>query len=141
MGKLAARVGDLHECPKVNPGTGTPHVGGEIKGEGCGSVLINGKPAATVGDVWICGGEPNVIEEGSSGVFIGGKPAARKGDSTSHRGVIVGGSENVFIGEKWLNKPELLLRNGKSRRRRKRIRLLRLLFRSVYYCWKGICIY
>lgn len=41
--KPAARVGDLHSCPMVDPG---PHVGGPILAPGCKTVLICGAPAA-----------------------------------------------------------------------------------------------
>jgi hypothetical protein len=70
-------------------------------------VLIEGRPAARVGDSCTCIGEPDEIITGSSGVFIGGKPAARMGDQTAHGGEIVGGSLTVVIGEKkWLGLSE-----------------------------------
>lgn len=84
MGKPAARVGDGHECPMVTPGTGTPHIGGPITGPGCQSVLIEGQPAAMVGDVCTCLGTVDNITDGSTGVFINGKPAARSGDQCAH---------------------------------------------------------
>jgi uncharacterized Zn-binding protein involved in type VI secretion len=100
MSKPAARIGDMHTCPKVTPGTGTPHVGGQITGPGCTSVLIEGMPAATEGDVCNCLGEPDKITGGSSGVFIGGKPAARLGDRCDHGGTVTSGCGSVLIGEK-----------------------------------------
>jgi uncharacterized Zn-binding protein involved in type VI secretion len=99
LGKPAARVGDGHDCPKVTPGTGVPHVGGVIIGPGCGTVLIEGLPAATVGDGCMCNGDPDKIIKGSNGVFIGGKPAARSGDRCAHGGVVTGGCGSVLIGE------------------------------------------
>lgn len=99
MGKPAARIGDEHECPLVTPGTGTPHIGGPIFGPGCVAVLIEGKPAATAGDVCVCAGAMDKITGGSSGVFIGGKPAARAGDRCEHGGFVIGGSATVLIGE------------------------------------------
>jgi len=100
MGKPAARISDMHLCPMVTPGLPPiPHVGGPINGPGCPTVLIGGVPAATVGDMCICVGPPDIIAMGSSGVFIGGKPAARMGDNTAHGGVIVSGCPNVLIGE------------------------------------------
>lgn len=98
MSKPAARKGDMHECPKVTPGTPpVPHVGGPVY-EGCHTVLIEGVAAARVGDLCICCGEQDVITTGSSSVYIGGKPAACKGDQTAHGGKIVVGSKSVMIG-------------------------------------------
>ena len=48
MGKPAARIGDMHVCPKADPGP-KPHVGGPVAG-GSGNVLINGVSAARVDD-------------------------------------------------------------------------------------------
>jgi len=95
--KPAARLGDMHTCPLVNPGP-VPHVGGPISGPGVPNVLIGGIPAATVGDLCVCVGPPDSIAAGSSKVLIGGKPAARMGDMTSHGGVIVAGCPTVLIG-------------------------------------------
>lgn len=100
MGKPAARIGDMHTCPMVTPGTPPiPHVGGPVNGPGCPTVLIGGQPAALMGDMCTCVGPPDTIVLGSSGVLIGGKPAARMGDSTAHGGVIVVGCPTVLIGE------------------------------------------
>ncbi len=82
----------------VTPG-GIPHEGGKII-SGCQTVLIEGEPAATVGDVCLCnGGFLDVISSGSSGVFIEDKPAARQGHLCSHGGIIISGSTTVLIGE------------------------------------------
>ena len=67
---------------------------------GSPNVLINGMPAARKGDMMVCVGPPDSIKAGSASVFINGKPAARMGDGTSHGGVILGGSGNVFIGDR-----------------------------------------
>ncbi|MBC7775233.1 MAG: PAAR domain-containing protein [Phycisphaerae bacterium] len=93
----AARVGDMHVCPMQNPGP-TPHVGGPIMPPGLPTVMINGMPAATVGNMCTCTGPPDVILQGSTTVLIGGKPAARMGDSTAHGGQITVGSPTVMIG-------------------------------------------
>jgi uncharacterized Zn-binding protein involved in type VI secretion len=98
VGKPAARVGDMHTCPMVDPGP-KPHVGGPITGPGVPTVFIGGQPAAVVGDMATCTGPPDSIIMGSTGVFIGGKPAARMGDNTAHGGVIVAGCPTVLIGE------------------------------------------
>ncbi len=92
----AARISDMHVCPMV---TGVvPHVGGPISGPGVPTVLIGGMPAATVGDMLVCTGPPDVIVKGSATVMIGGKPAARMGDMTAHGGSIVLGLPTVMIG-------------------------------------------
>ncbi|MFK5914026.1 MAG: PAAR domain-containing protein [Woeseiaceae bacterium] len=96
MGKPAARISDMHVCPKMNPGP-SPHVGGPVV-VGSGNVLIGGLPAARVGDTAVCIGPPDKVSTGSSGVFINGKAAARMGDSTAHGGKIVVGCPTVFIG-------------------------------------------
>ncbi len=100
MSKPAARIGDMHVCPMVTPGTPPiPHVGGLISGPGCPTVLIGGMPAAVMGDMCTCVGPPDTIVLGSSGVFIGGKPAARMGDQCAHGGAITVGCPTVLIGE------------------------------------------
>ncbi len=93
----AARLGDMHTCPMVNPGP-VPHVGGPVVGMGAVNVLIGNSPAARVGDMLVCTGPPDVIVKGSVTVLIGGMPAARQGDITAHGGVIVQGFPTVQIG-------------------------------------------
>ncbi len=92
----AARITDLHTCPKVEPGP-VPHVGGPIV-SGEASVLIGYQPAARKGDSMICCGPADSISKGESSVLIGNKPAARMGDSSSHGGVISAGCPTVIIG-------------------------------------------
>lgn len=93
---MAARAGDMHVCPMI---TGTvPHVGGPVMPPGCPTVLIQGMPAARVGDMATCAGPPDTIVMGSSTVIIGGMPAARQGDTTAHGGSIVLGAPTVMIG-------------------------------------------
>jgi len=100
MGKPAARIGDMHMCPMVTPGTPpVPHVGGPISGPGVATVLICSMPAATMGDMCTCVGPPDSIMVGSTGVFIGGKAAARMGDPCAHGGMIAVGAPTVLIGE------------------------------------------
>lgn len=96
MGKPAARIGDMHVCPKTNPGP-VPHVGGPIA-LGSANVLIGNMPAARVGDMAICVGPPDKVSAGSSAVLINGKPAARMGDSSGHGGKVVVGCPTVLIG-------------------------------------------
>ena len=94
----AARIGDMHVCPMVTPGTPpVPHVGGPIT-IGCPTVIIGGMPAARVGDMCVCVGPPDSIAMGSFTVMIGGLPAARIGDLTAHGGSVVIGMPTVMIG-------------------------------------------
>ncbi|MGF1594662.1 MAG: PAAR domain-containing protein [Kiloniellaceae bacterium] len=93
----AARVGDMHICPLVNPGP-VPHVGGPISGPGAATVLIGGMPAARATDMAVCSGPPDVLLPGSSTVLIAGMPAVRLGDSTAHGGSVVAGLPTVLIG-------------------------------------------
>jgi uncharacterized Zn-binding protein involved in type VI secretion len=96
----AARVGDMHTCPMVTPGTPpVPHVGGPILPPGCPTVLIGGLPAARATDKCTCVGPPDVIAKGSPTVLIGNLMAARIGDQTVHGGVITVGLPTVLIGD------------------------------------------
>lgn len=91
-------------------GHAPPHAPMAFSGEissGCwGDVLINGRPAATVGSVTVerdgcCGSSLGSVAVGSSRVFIHGQPAARLGDALnahSGSGAITSGSGDVFIG-------------------------------------------
>jgi uncharacterized Zn-binding protein involved in type VI secretion len=87
----AARVGD----PTGHPGTVGP--------PGVPSVLIAGKPAATVGTSHQCASPaahpPGPLAgPGSSSVLIGGKPAARVGDKAGCGSPVVSGCPTVVIG-------------------------------------------
>lgn len=87
----AARGGDA----TTHPGTVVPTVG---------SVLINGRPVATVGDLHVCAfpGLPphpaSTIATGSGTVWVVGRQAARVGDAAGCGAVIISGSPNVVIG-------------------------------------------
>lgn len=99
MGMPAARVGDMHVCPMITPGTPPiPHVGGPILPPGAVTVLIGGMPAARVGDMCLCVGPPDVIVLGSFTVITMGQPQARIADSTAHGGKIVVGMPTVLVG-------------------------------------------
>ncbi|HEY2649470.1 MAG TPA: PAAR domain-containing protein [Puia sp.] len=99
MSSPAARIGDMHICPMVTPGTPpVPHVGGPVAGPGCPTVLIGSMPAAVAGDMAVCTGPPDTIVKGSATVLIGNKPAARMGDQTAHGGTIAAGFPTVLIG-------------------------------------------
>lgn len=99
MGQPAARVGDLHLCPMITPGTPpVPHVGGPILPPGAITVLIGGMPTAALGDICTCVGPPDSVVQGSISVLIYGRPAARMGDMTAHGGTISIGLPTVLIG-------------------------------------------
>jgi uncharacterized Zn-binding protein involved in type VI secretion len=91
----AARIGDMHVCPMV---TGiVPHVGGPIL-TGSGNVVICGMPAAFLTSMATCVGPPDQIIWGSQSVIINGRPAARLGEATAHGGTVTQGCGTVLIG-------------------------------------------
>lgn len=92
----AARFGDNHTCPMVNP-DGSPHTGGPIT-EGLDTVLIAEMAAARCGDQATCIGPTDVIVTGCDSILIGDRPAAALGDQTAHGGVIVEGETTVLFG-------------------------------------------
>jgi uncharacterized Zn-binding protein involved in type VI secretion len=92
----AARLGDNHTCPMLNPDE-SPHTGGRIV-EGYETVLIADAPAARCGDQATCVGPTDVIVTGNDSVLIAHRPAAALGDQTTHGGVIVEGETSVLIG-------------------------------------------
>lgn len=69
-----------------------------------GNVLINGKGAGRVGDLYTSHGCPahgshqDSIRMGSGTVFINGAPAGRIGDRVTLAGAVADGSPNVSIG-------------------------------------------
>jgi uncharacterized Zn-binding protein involved in type VI secretion len=88
-GKPAARVSDPTACPI--PGHATnPIVAGSA------DVLFDSLPAARMGDASACGGKlaSNVIPT----VLINGKPATTVGTLGKHGNVVVSGSGTVLIG-------------------------------------------
>jgi len=93
---LAARITDMHTCPMFDGPK--PHVGGPVLPPGAVNVMIEGLPAAKVGDMATCAGPPDSIIQGSTTVMINNMPAARQGDMTAHGGLIVQGALTVIIG-------------------------------------------
>ncbi|MCW3788866.1 PAAR domain-containing protein [Plebeiibacterium sediminum] len=94
-GKPIATMGSMHVCPMV---TGyVPHVGGPVSGPGAPNVLINGKPAALMGDMCVCIGPPDVIAQGEPTVLINGTPVAVQGSLTAHGGMITAGEPTVMV--------------------------------------------
>lgn len=51
-----------------------------------------------MGDNAVCVGAIDTIIAGSATVLVNGKPAARVGDATAHGGTITAGCVNVLIG-------------------------------------------
>ncbi|PWR22338.1 PAAR domain-containing protein [Zavarzinia compransoris] len=95
----ASRVGDMHVCPMVTPGTPPiPHVGGPILPPCAVTVITVAMPQARVTDMCLCVGPPDVIVKGSMTVLVNNLPAARIGDMTVHGGTIVVGAPTVLIG-------------------------------------------
>lgn len=60
--------------------------------------FVNGKSVARMGDMCTCVGPPDVIATGNATVLINGIPIATVGDMTAHGGVLVSGENNVIIG-------------------------------------------
>jgi uncharacterized Zn-binding protein involved in type VI secretion len=86
----AARAGD----PTGHPGT--------IGSPGIATVLIGGRPAATVGTPHHCSAThpPSTITPpGSRTVLVGGHPAARVGDRATCGSPITSGCPTVLIGD------------------------------------------
>jgi uncharacterized Zn-binding protein involved in type VI secretion len=79
----AARISDMHTCPKDEPGH-DPHMGGPVFA-GSANVLIGYLPAARVGDAMVCSpvGPSDRIKAGAATVLINYCGAARR---TRHRG-------------------------------------------------------
>ena len=108
---LGAAFPALAQSPAARVGDPTSH-GGAIIGPGVANVLIEGKPAAVLGDETTCplsSGVPPTqvphvggpIVTGSTTVFIGGKPAARAGDVNAEinaSATIATGAPTVLIG-------------------------------------------
>ena len=90
----AARMGD----PTGHPGA--------IGGPGVPTVLIEGRPAATVGTMHACTFPPPagphppspIAPPGCPTVLIGGMPAARMGDLAACGAPIIAGAATVLIG-------------------------------------------
>jgi uncharacterized Zn-binding protein involved in type VI secretion/histone H3/H4 len=93
----AARIGDMHVCPMVNPGP-VPHVGGP-ESSGSPDVIVGYMPQGRVGDTLVCVPAVDSIAMGSPTVLVNNRPAARLGDPTVHGGKLVAGCPTVIIGE------------------------------------------
>jgi len=85
--KPAATLGDMHSCPIKGHGT-TPIVSGS------GSLTVNGKPTACVGDTTGCGA---TIIEGAPVMMANGQLVAFQGSKTSHGGTIISGDSALML--------------------------------------------
>ncbi|QIA00627.1 PAAR domain-containing protein [Pseudomonas fluorescens] len=88
-GKPAARVSDPTACPL--PGHGTNPIAA-----GSGDVFFDGLAAAREGDASACGGA--MVGDLATTVLINGKPAATVGSVGSHGNKVTAGSGTVIIG-------------------------------------------
>ena len=88
-GKPAARVSDPTACPL--PGHGTNPIV-----EGSGDVFFDGLPAARQGDTSACGGA--MVGGLSTTVLINGKPAATVDSVGTHGNKVTAGSGTIIIG-------------------------------------------
>ncbi|EJN20572.1 hypothetical protein PMI36_04038 [Pseudomonas sp. GM79] len=88
-GKPAARVSDPTACPL--PGHGTNPIAA-----GSGDVFFDGLAAASQGDASACGGA--LVGDLATTVLINGKPAATVGSVGTHGNKVTAGSGTVIIG-------------------------------------------
>jgi len=88
-GKPAARVSDPTACPL--PGHGTNPIAA-----GSGDVFFDGLAAARQGDASACGGA--LVGDLATTVLINGKPAATVGSVGAHGNTVTAGSGTVIIG-------------------------------------------
>lgn len=88
-GKPAARVSDPTACPL--PGHGTNPIAA-----GSGDVFFDGLAAARQGDASACGGA--LVGDLVATVLINGKPAATVGSVGAHGNKVTAGSGTVIIG-------------------------------------------
>ncbi len=97
MSKPAARLGDIGSDHNGFPPT--PIISGSP------DVIINGKPAARVGDALAPHSKPKhpphgrTIASGANSVLINGKPAANIGSAISCGGSVIIGSADVIVGD------------------------------------------
>lgn len=66
---------------------------------GSPDILIEGRPAARVGDPLACFGPPDLLATGAHTVYADGLPLARAGDLTVHGGVIAAGAATTLVGD------------------------------------------
>lgn len=97
-----ALLGDRITCPNTpicpHPKRGPYTIIGVIKSCKASSVLVIGRPAATLGDLAFCGG-PSFLTTGCPTVLIQNMPAHRVGDRNHCTGHTIGpGAPTVLVG-------------------------------------------
>ena len=98
-GMPAARIGDMHVCPMLNPGVPPPpHIGGPIA-LGSPVVLIGGMPAARMGDMATCAGPPDSIAMGCPTVLIGEAGGSGGGGGGGAVAAAKAGAHAALVGE------------------------------------------
>lgn len=98
MGFPISRLGDMHVCPMVTPGTPpVPHVGGPISGPCVPNILAGSMPISTISDMCVCVGPPDTVVMGSPTVLAMGKPVTRISSNTAHGGVVIVGFPTVLV--------------------------------------------
>ena len=88
-GKPAARLGDPTDCPKKGHGANPIAAGSP-------DVLFDGMPAARMGDPTSCGSA--LVSATIPTVLINGKPATTVGTTGDHGNPVTTGSGTVVIG-------------------------------------------
>lgn len=88
-GKPAARLGDPTDCPKKGHGTNPIAAGSP-------DVLFDGMPAARMGDPTSCGSA--LASAVIPTVLINGKPATTVGTTGDHGNPVIAGSSTIIIG-------------------------------------------
>jgi uncharacterized Zn-binding protein involved in type VI secretion len=97
-----ALLGDRITCPNTpicpHPKRGPYTIIGVIKSCKVSTVLVSGRPPATVGDLAFCGG-PSFLTTGCLTVLIQNMPAHRVGDRNHCTGHTLGsGAPTVLVG-------------------------------------------
>lgn len=102
MGQPAIHVGHLHSCPS--------HTGERVQGPAAPTILLEGKPAARIGDKIGCKGEaPALLTTGEDTVLFNGAVAAHVFSLTTHRSALSECSLTILVGR---------IKTGKSKAER-----------------------
>lgn len=129
MSTDAARVGDMHSCPKVSKLL-VPHTGGPAVATFPVQVFAGGLPALRVGDLAVCAGATDVILEGAADVLVEGLPWAGRSHKTAHGGAVTGGLASVKLGGPTFTLPSTVRIDGPTDFKNRVIRDLFELWKS-----------
>jgi uncharacterized Zn-binding protein involved in type VI secretion len=90
------RTADPQVCPASSP---APHAASVLVPTQA-TVLVQGVPAARLGDPMQCAGSPapNAVAAGSATVQVEGVGVARTGDATAHGGALLSAQFTVLAG-------------------------------------------